>query len=70
MSELENLEAGGRHDLWIPPGAPKSHLQDEAGGTFGYVHSYETASRYDGPGLRFAVCLGMPASVFLLPQSR
>ncbi len=27
-------------------------MLDEADGTFGYVHSYETSSRYDGPGLR------------------
>jgi pyruvate formate lyase activating enzyme len=56
MSEFKNLETGSRHDLWIPPGAPdESHLQDEADGAFGYVHSYETASRYDGPGLRFVL---------------
>jgi pyruvate formate lyase activating enzyme len=58
MSGLENLKAGSRHDLCfgIPPGAPdESHLQDEADGAFGYVHSYETASRCDGPGLRFVL---------------
>ena len=56
MSVLENLEAGSRHDLWIPPGAPDdSHSHDEADGPFGYVHSYETASRCDGPGLRFVL---------------
>jgi pyruvate formate lyase activating enzyme len=58
MSELENLEAGSRHDLCIatPPGDPdENYLQDEADGAFGYVHSYETASRYDGPGLRFVL---------------
>ena len=27
-------------------------MLDETSGTFGYVHSYETSSRYDGPGLR------------------
>ncbi len=54
MSELE--EAGSRHDLWIPPGVPdESHLLDEADGALGYVHSYETASRCDGPGLRFVL---------------
>ena len=56
MSQLESIEAGSRHDLWIPPGAPdESRLQDEADGAFGTVHSYETASRYDGPGLRFVL---------------
>ena len=56
MSELENLGMGSRHDLCfaIPPGAPdESRLQDQADRAFGYVHSYETASRYDGPGLLF-----------------
>ena len=32
-----------------------SHLHDEADGAFGYVHSYETASRCDGPALRFVL---------------
>ena len=27
-------------------------MRDDAEGAFGYAHSYETASRYDGPGLR------------------
>ncbi len=66
MPELESLEAGSRHDLCLPisPGAPgESHLQDEAYGAFGYVHSYETASRYDGPGLRFVLLVsGCPLS--------
>ena len=72
MSELESLEAARRHDLWISPGAPdKRDRHDEADGAFGYVHSYETASRCDGPGLKVrAVRLGMPAPLFLLPQSR
>ena len=55
MSELRSLEAGSRHDLrfGISPDAPDvSQFQDEADGAFGWAHSYETASRYDGPGLR------------------
>jgi pyruvate formate lyase activating enzyme len=55
MSQLGNLEAGSRHDLrvGISPDAPdEGQLKDEPNGAFGYVHSYETASRYDGPGLR------------------
>ena len=58
MSELESLEAGSRHDLrfGISPDAPDvSHFRDETDGAFGWVHSYETASRYDGPGLRFVL---------------
>jgi pyruvate formate lyase activating enzyme len=55
MSTLGTLEAGSRHDLRVglSPDAPdEGELKDEAQGTFGYVHSYETSSRYDGPGLR------------------
>jgi pyruvate formate lyase activating enzyme len=55
MSQLGHIEAGSRHDLHIgiSPDAPdESQLIDEADGAFGYAHSYETASRYDGPGLR------------------
>ena len=55
MSTLGTLEAGSRHDLrvGISPDAPdEGELKDEGQGAFGYVHSYETSSRYDGPGLR------------------
>lgn len=56
MSHLGQIEAGSRHDLRIglSPDAPdESAIKgDEEGGAFGYVHSYETSSRYDGPGLR------------------
>jgi len=55
MSQPGSLEAGSRHDLrvGISPDAPEeSDVRDEADGAFGYAHSYETASRYDGPGLR------------------
>jgi pyruvate formate lyase activating enzyme len=55
MAQLQNLEAGSRHDLHvgISPDAPdESALRDDADGAFGYAHSYETSSRYDGPGLR------------------
>ena len=58
MSELESLGAGRGHDrrYLIMPSAPEdSHFPDEADGAFGYVHSYETASRCDGPGLRFVL---------------
>jgi pyruvate formate lyase activating enzyme len=55
MSHLAALEAGSRHDLrvGISPDAPDESLfKDEAEGAFGYAHSYETSSRYDGPGVR------------------
>ena len=55
MAHPEILEPGSRHDLRVglSPDAPdESQLVDEAEGAFGYAHSYETASRYDGPGLR------------------
>src|SRR5262245_23704713 len=55
MSQLGRLEAGSRHDLHVgvSPDAPaEADLQDDGKGTFGYVHSYESSSRYDGPGLR------------------
>jgi pyruvate formate lyase activating enzyme len=55
MSQLGTLEAGSRHDLHmgISPDAPdESQIRNDADDAFGYAHSYETASRYDGPGLR------------------
>ena len=55
MSHLGHLEAGSRHDLHVgvSPDAPdESELREETDGAYGYAHSYETASRYDGPGLR------------------
>lgn len=55
MSQLGNLEAGSRHDLHvgISPDAPdESQVRDDSDGAYGYAHSYETSSRYDGPGLR------------------
>src|SRR6185295_3302544 len=59
MSQLGTLEAGSRHDLRVgrSPEAPDDDdLRDEEG-AFGYVHSYETSSRYDGPGLRLVLFL-------------
>ena len=55
MSTLGTLTEGSRHDLHvgISPDAPdEDALTDDGEGAFGYVHSYETSSRYDGPGLR------------------
>jgi pyruvate formate lyase activating enzyme len=54
MSRLGTLEAGSRHDLHVgvSPDAPDEEKLKEADGAFGYAHSYETSSRYDGPGVR------------------
>jgi pyruvate formate lyase activating enzyme len=54
MSTPQALESGSRHDLrtGASPDAPdEGEFKDEKG-AFGYCHSYETSSRYDGPGLR------------------
>ena len=54
MSDVGILQAGSRHDLHVgvSPDAPDESEIDGASGAFGYAHSYETSSRYDGPGLR------------------
>jgi pyruvate formate lyase activating enzyme len=55
MSQLGTIEAGSRHDLRVgkSPDAPdENDVLGQTEGTFGYVHSYETSSRYDGPGVR------------------
>jgi pyruvate formate lyase activating enzyme len=60
MPQLGDLEAGSRYDLHLgkSPDAPdESEVLDESEGAFGYCHSYETSSRYDGPGLRLVLFL-------------
>ena len=54
MSQVGTLEAGSRYDIHvgISPDAPDESQLQESDGAFGYCHSYETSSRYDGPGLR------------------
>src|SRR3954447_2855043 len=59
MSTVQPLEPGSRYDIrvGISPDAPhEDKLKDEVG-AFGYVHSYESSSRYDGPGLRAVLFL-------------
>src|SRR6202008_636877 len=54
MATAQTLESGSRHDLRVglSPDAPdEDKLKDEEG-AFGYCHSYESSSRFDGPGLR------------------
>ena len=60
MSNLGTIEAGSRHDLrvGVSPDAPdEDKFKDDGEGAFGYAHSYETSSRYDGPGLRVVLFL-------------
>src|ERR1700742_2498532 len=54
MSTVKALEPGSRYDLrvGISPDAPDENAVKDEVGSFGYCHSYETSSRYDGPGLR------------------
>src|SRR6201991_5010435 len=54
MSTVQPLESGSRHDLrvGISPDAPDTDQVKDEEGSNGYCHSYETSSRYDGPGLR------------------
>jgi len=48
------LPEGGRHELRhdLTPNAPDTESYADEKGAFGYVHSYETGSRLDGPGVR------------------
>ena len=54
MSTVQALEPGSRYDLrvGISPDAPDEGRVEDEEGAFGYCHSYESSSRYDGPGLR------------------
>ena len=57
MSQAEAVDQGSRYDLRVgrSPDAPdESDFRDDSG-VFGYVHSYESSSRYDGPGVRMVL---------------
>src|SRR6201993_1888370 len=57
MSTVQPLEPGSRYDLRVgisPDALDEDKLKDEEG-SFGYCHSYESSSRYDGPGLRIVL---------------
>lgn len=55
QAAVDELPAGGRHDLHheLSPDAPETDNYGE--GAYGYIHSYETASRLDGPGIRVTI---------------
>jgi pyruvate formate lyase activating enzyme len=57
MPNVGTLQAGSRHDLRVgaSPDAPDESEAESLAGAFGYVHSYESSSRYDGPGLRLVL---------------
>jgi pyruvate formate lyase activating enzyme len=57
MSDLHPIEVGSRHDLRAArsPGAPDTSDYEGRGATFGWVHSYETGSTVDGPGVRITL---------------
>jgi pyruvate formate lyase activating enzyme len=60
MSQVGTLEGGSRHELRVgkSPDAPdEADFRDDQKGAYGYAHSYETSSRYDGPGLRVVLFL-------------
>jgi pyruvate formate lyase activating enzyme len=57
MADLEPIEVGSRHDLRTAksPDAPETANYEGRGATFGWVHSYETGSTVDGPGVRITL---------------
>jgi pyruvate formate lyase activating enzyme len=57
LGAAAEIPDGGRHDLRhdLSPDAPETDDYSEGEGAFGYVHSYETGSRLDGPGIRVTI---------------
>jgi len=54
---VAEVPEGNRHDLRhdLSPGAPEVDNYSDTKGASGYVHSYETGSRLDGPGVRITL---------------
>jgi pyruvate formate lyase activating enzyme len=57
MADLEPIDVGSRHDLRSArsPDAPDTATYEGGAATFGWVHSYETGSTVDGPGIRITL---------------
>jgi len=57
MSALEPIEVGSRYDLRTArsPDAPETAGYEGRESTLGWVHSYETGSTVDGPGIRITL---------------
>lgn len=54
----ELAESSRYNLLWArSPEAPATESYDDQAGEWGYIHSYESASRVDGPGTRMTVFL-------------
>jgi pyruvate formate lyase activating enzyme len=57
MAGVEPIEIGSRHDLRADrsPDAPDTSGYEGRDSTVGWVHSYETGSTVDGPGIRITL---------------
>jgi len=57
MSSAEPIDVGSRHDLRTArsPEAPDTAAYEGRDATVGWVHSYETGSTVDGPGIRITL---------------
>lgn len=57
MTEPGAMEVGSRHDLRASrsPDAPDTAAYEGREATYGWVHSYETGSTVDGPGIRITL---------------